>query len=58
MSENDATPAVDEIYHLLRRGLGHEHVNAANVDELLQLAQIGGDTVLAEELREFKSDNC
>ncbi len=50
------TPPTDEIYRLLRKGLGHEHVNLANVDELLQLAEADGQTVLAEELREYRND--
>ncbi len=52
----ETTPSIDEIYHLLRKGLGHEHVSKANVDELLQRAEADGHTVLAEELREYRND--
>ena len=58
MSENDSkqTPPVDEIYRQLRKGLGHEHVTLANVDELIQRADADKQEVLAEELREYKAD--
>ena len=57
-AEKKAKPAVNEIFHELRCGRGHEFVDASNIDELLQMADNSGDAVLAEELREFKSDNC
>lgn len=59
MADNDnkpETPPIDEIYRQLRKGLGHEHVTLANVDELLKMAEADGQQVLAEELREYRND--
>ena len=46
---------IDEIYAQLKRGLGHEHVTDANVPELIQMAQLDGNAVIAEELREWQA---
>lgn len=57
-AQSKAKPSVEEIFHQLRCGRGHEFVDSSNIDELLRMADSSNDAVLAEELREFKSDNC
>ncbi|WP_077033966.1 hypothetical protein [Pelomonas sp. KK5] len=54
--QKPSKPSIEEIFQLLRRGMGHEHVDLGNVDELLQMAQLHDYQVLAQELREYKAD--
>lgn len=44
-----------EIYRKLKRGLGHELVNDANVDALIALAVQDGHLLLQQELREWQA---
>jgi hypothetical protein len=46
---------VEEVYAQLRKGLGHERVNDANVDALVRRAEQDGHGILAQELREWKA---
>ncbi|WP_140634197.1 hypothetical protein [Methylibium rhizosphaerae] len=50
-----ATEDVQEIYRLLKRGLGHDLVNDVNVFELIQIAARDGHKVLEQELREWQA---
>ena len=43
---------VEAIYRQLKKGLGHELVNDANVFELIELVQSRGDRLLEVELRQ------
>lgn len=53
---NDAQlQEVEDVYRLLRKGLGHEKVTDANVRALIRRAEQDGQTVLATELREWQS---
>jgi len=47
--------AVEDIYHKLAKGLGHELVNDGNVAALIRRAELDGRTVLATELREWQA---
>ena len=53
-------PANDEdvpgIFRSLRRGVGREKVNEANVDSLIALAREHGEVQLEYLLREWRSD--
>jgi hypothetical protein len=44
-----------EIYQALRKGLGHDRVTEANVDELIGLAKDSGDAQTELLLREWRS---
>jgi hypothetical protein len=50
-----ATEDVQEIYRLLKRGLGHDLVNDVNVFELIQIAARDGHKLLEQELREWQA---
>jgi hypothetical protein len=53
---NDAQlQEVEDVYALLRKGLGREQVTDANVDGLVRRAEQDGHGILAEELREWKA---
>lgn len=43
------------IYHKLKKGVGHELVNDANVHELILMAAQYGDTLTETLLREWQS---
>lgn len=60
MSNDRTDPSVkaddiEAIYRELRRGVGHELVNDANVFKLIDRAERDGHRVLAQELREWQS---
>ena len=46
---------LDEIYRQLKRGVGHEHVNDENVGALIERADLDGNQLIAQELREWRS---
>lgn len=46
---------VDSVYRQLEKGVGREYVTEQNVDALIQRAERNRHTVLATELREWKS---
>ncbi|OWQ93804.1 hypothetical protein CDN99_05040 [Roseateles aquatilis] len=46
---------LDSIYGQLVKGVGHEFVTDANVDELASRAEQDGHPILATELREWKA---
>lgn len=46
---------IERVYQALRRGVGREEVNDANVQALIRRAQADGHAVLAEELREWQA---
>ena len=48
---------IDSIYDNLVHGVGHEHVTEANVEALMQRAAADHHPVLAEELREWRSNS-
>lgn len=48
---------IDSIYDNLVHGVGHEHVTEANVEELMRRAAADHHPVLAEELREWRSNS-
>lgn len=48
---------LDSIYDNLVHGVGHEHVTEANVDQLMLRAAADHHPVLAEELREWRSNS-
>jgi len=48
---------LDSIYDNLLHGVGHEHVTEANVEELMRRAAANHHPVLAEELREWRSNS-
>lgn len=50
---NPPTPSLEEIYSLLRRGLGHEHVNDDNVQALIERAERAREPQIAQQLREW-----
>jgi hypothetical protein len=50
-----ATADVQEIYRLLKRGLGHDLVNDVNVFELIQMAARDDQKLLEQELREWQA---
>ena len=54
---NDAPRAqeIEDIYRALTKGLGHERVNDDNVFELIRRAEADGQTVIAQELREWQA---
>lgn len=45
----------EDIYQLLRKGLGHERVTDDNVAALIRRAESDGHTILATELREWQA---
>ncbi|WP_343638587.1 hypothetical protein [Roseateles sp.] len=46
---------LDSVYGQLVKGVGHEFVTDANVDELARRAEQDGHPILATELREWKA---
>jgi hypothetical protein len=52
---SDESEDLQAIYRLLKKGLGHERVNDANVFALIDMASRDGHTVLAQELREWQA---
>lgn len=48
---------IDSIYDNLVHGVGHEYVTEANVEALMQRAAADHHPVLAEELREWRSNS-
>ncbi|MGM9481060.1 hypothetical protein ACS5PN_07700 [Roseateles sp. NT4] len=48
---------LDSIYDNLVHGVGHEYVTEANVEALMQRAAADHHPVLAEELREWRSNS-
>lgn len=52
--DNTELQQIEEIYGLLRKGLGHERVNDDNVEALIRRAEADGRQVLATELREWQ----
>ena len=48
---------LDSIYDNLVHGVGHEHVTEANVETLMRRAEADHHPVLAEELREWRSNS-
>jgi len=48
---------IDSIYQNLIHGVGHEHVTESNVEELMHRAEADHHPVLAEELREWRSNS-
>lgn len=48
---------LDSIYANLVHGVGHEHVTEGNVEELMRRAAADHHPVLAEELREWRSNS-
>ena len=58
MNDPNAAPraqAIEDVYRQLVKGLGHEHVNDDNVEALIARAEQDGHTVLAQEMREWRS---
>lgn len=47
---------IQALYAKLKKGLAHEQVNDANVQELIDLARRDGHATLEKELREWQSD--
>lgn len=47
--------ALNDIYHQLKLGLGHERVNDENVFDLINMAVRYGDTQIEALLREWQS---
>jgi hypothetical protein len=53
---NDAQlQEVEDVYRLLRKGLGHEKVTDGNVAALIRRAEQDGHPILATELREWQA---
>ncbi len=50
-----AAASLDDIYRKLKHGVGHELVNDDNVFDLIKLAQLDGNTLIAQELKEWQS---
>ena len=48
---------LDSIYDNLTHGVGHEHVTEANCETLMRRAAADHHPVLAEELREWRSNS-
>lgn len=46
---------VEDVYRLLRKGLGHEKVTDANVSALIRRAEQDQHSILATELREWQA---
>ena len=51
---NPQNPNLDEIFDLLTRGLGHEHVNDDNVQALIDRAERGNAPQVAQQLQQQK----
>ena len=52
---SDTGVGVEEVYRALHRGVGREQVTDGNVEELIQMAKLRGDTQLEYLLREWRS---
>lgn len=51
----DRQEDLDEIYRQLKRGLGHQHVTDDNVSALIERAELDGNALIAQELREWQN---
>ena len=47
---------IEDINHLLLKGIGHERVTEHNVFALIRRAEMDNHPVLVEELREWRAD--
>jgi len=55
ISDNSPPDDIDAIYRELKKGIGHEHVNDDNVFALIERAELDGNQLIAQELREWQS---
>jgi hypothetical protein len=55
-TEDTSEHPIADILRALKHGLGRERVNDANVDELIAMAKLKGETQIEFLLREWRSD--